>query len=315
VPTIASENLWQLALARWAQIGVNRPDLGPALALQQRLLRFILDAASQLDRGEHPGLRADAVLERWHRGVPALRNEILSIPQILKDLLPRLCDILAAGGAGDGAARLRSAIASGEIDAGSLLSVSLARNQKAIRTSALHMGFSPDLVWLVGELGSSPLAHQLQQQLFDRAGLKAGNTRSVDLQAGLQAWNRGYCPCCGSWPAFIELLDGSRALRCSFCARSWELSSHRCVYCDNAGEDFISAAPDIACTNRRVELCGRCGSYTKAIGVSSPTPFPLLAIEDLASMDLDLGAMNRQYRRPELCDLDSIEPLKSPGCA
>ena len=27
------------------------------------------------------------------------------------------------------------------------------------------MGFSPDLVWLIGELGSSPLAHHLQQQV------------------------------------------------------------------------------------------------------------------------------------------------------
>ena len=35
-----------------------------------------------------------------------------------------------------------------------------------------------------------------------------------------------------------------------------------------------------------------------------PTPFPLLAIEDLASMDLDRGAMKRDYRRPELFDLD-----------
>ena len=47
----------------------------------------------------------------------------------------------------------------GSIDADSLLGVSLARNQKAIRTSALHMGFSPDLVWLIGELGSAPLAY------------------------------------------------------------------------------------------------------------------------------------------------------------
>jgi hypothetical protein len=37
-----------------------------------------------------------------------------------------------------------------------------------------------------------------------------------------------------------------------------------------------------------------------------------LAIEDLASMDLDQGAMGREYRRPELYDLNGVEPFKSP---
>ena len=83
------------------------------------------------------------------------------MPSGLKDTLPRLCTALAEGGAGDSALHIRDAIATRHIDADSLLSVSLARNQKAIRTSALHMGFSPDLVWLIGELASAPLAHRL----------------------------------------------------------------------------------------------------------------------------------------------------------
>jgi hypothetical protein len=41
------------------------------------------------------------------------------------------------------------------------------------------------------------------------------------------------------------------------------------------------------------------------IDVSTPTPFPLLAIEDLASTDLDAGAMSREYQRPPLYDLES----------
>ena len=61
---------------------------------------------------------------------------------------------------------------------------------------------------------------------------------------------------------------------------------------------------------RRIELCAKCGSYTKVISVDEATPFPLLAIEDLATMDLDGAAMERGYRRPELYDFDSIEPLK-----
>jgi len=109
----------------------------------------------------------------------------------------------------------------------------------------------------------------------------------------------------------IELHGEERTLRCSYCARGWSLGSRRCIYCGNAGDDFVSAAPDVAQPQQRVELCGACGGYTKVIQVAEPAPFPLLAIDDLATMHLDRGAMERGYRRPELFDLDTIEPRKS----
>lgn len=312
-------DLWQQATARWAEIGAISPDLAPAVALQQRLIRLILDAADRLDQPLPSTLTPAAIGDKWRRGVPALRNEHVAIPDTLKDSLPSFCGALAEAGAGDSALHIRDALLQGQIDGGSLLSVSLARNQEAIRTSSLHMGFSPDLVWLIGELASSPLAHHLHVQLL--AGLKAGTTnnslvangdaRSADLQVGLPDWDRGYCPFCGSWPAFIEAREGSHALRCSFCALEWMLQSLRCVYCGNSGDDFLSAAPDVNRAQRRVQLCGACGSYTKVLELPAATPFPLIAIEDLASMDLDQGAMARDYRRPPLYDLDAIEPLKS----
>jgi hypothetical protein len=240
--------------------------------------------------------------DKWRRGVPALRNEPVAIPALLTGLVPALCGVLAEGGAGDAALHIRDAVVHGDIDAGSLLSVSLARNQKAIRTSALHMGFSPDLVWLIGELASSPLAHHLQVQLIGPLPL---------APHPYHHWDRGYCPFCGSWPAFIEACRGERQLRCSFCALAWALRSRSCVYCGNAGDDFVAAAPDVHRSGRRIELCAKCGNYTKVIEVADMTPFPLLAIEDLASMDLDRAAMERDYRRPELFDLDSIAPPKS----
>jgi FdhE protein len=116
---------------------------------------------------------------------------------------------------------------------------------------------------------------------------------------------------CGSWPAFIEVQVRAAELRCSYCALGWSLKSCRCVYCGNYGEDFIAAAPDLSDPERRVELCGRCSGYTKVLDVRASAPFPLLAIRDLATMDLDHGAMSRGYRRPELLDLDAIEPRTS----
>jgi len=289
------------------------PDLAPAVALQQRLVRLTLDAASTVADTPLLALEPAFILGKWQKGLPMLRNEVVPIPPRLKEILHPICTALAHAGAGDSALHIGAAIAAQSIDADSLLGVSLARNQKAIRTSALHMGFSPDLVWLIGELGSAPLAYHLS------AGLKASTTtamrdasdaRSADLQVG-DRWSRGYCPFCGSWPAFIEARGGTRALRCSYCALEWALASNSCVYCGNAGSDFVTAAPDVQQPQRRVELCGRCSGYTKVIEVEDPTPFPLLAIEDLATMSLDQGAMDRGYRRPELFDLDAIEPRTS----
>jgi FdhE protein len=259
----------------------------------------MLDASEGLKTVETATLTPASIRERWARGLPALRNEATPIPPRLKEVLLPICTALADCGAGESALHIRDAIARQGIDADSLLSVSLARNQKAIRTSALHMGLSPDLVWLIGELGSAPLAHRLSSSIDD------GRSTMDDL------WDRGYCPCCGSWPAFIEAHDGAQMLRCSYCALGWSLSAHRCVYCGNSGDDFVAAAPDVQQPQRRVELCGRCSGYTKVIDVQEPTPFPLLAIADLATMNLDQGAMDRGYRRPELFDLDAIEPRTS----
>lgn len=296
------DRLWRRATARWAEIQALSPDLGPAIALQQHLVRLLLDASSGLAATPPAPLSAPEVAERWRRGVPALRNAQVAVPALLKDLALGGCVALREGGAGEAAAHIEDAIVAGDIDAGSLVAVSLARNQKAIRTSALHMGLSPDLVWLVGELASSPLAHALQTTCPWPAASDAGTD-----------WDRGYCPFCGSWPAFVESCRGARQLRCSFCALAWALRSHRCVYCAHDGADFVVAAPDMRRRERRLELCAKCGSYTKVIDLAESTPFPMLAIEDLASTDLDRAAMERDYRRPELYDLDSIEPLK-PRC-
>jgi FdhE protein len=302
VPAFHPDILWQLADARWRKITGKSSDLEPAVRLQRRLLRIILDASAGLDETAHAGLAESSILEKWCRGAPALHNETRSMPPRLKTFLPPLCTALAEGGAGDSARHVEEALATGAIDADSMLRVSLARNKRAIRTSALHMGLAPDLVWLIGELGSSPLANHLQERW--------SSVLSTKLEAGLVDWDRGYCPFCGSWPAFIEARGDFRWLRCSFCALEWRLSSNRCIYCGNQDADFVAAAPDDR-GGRVVELCGSCAGYTKVLELAAATPFPLLAVEDLATVDLDQGAMERGYRRPDLYDLGKIEPFTS----
>jgi FdhE protein len=276
----------------------GRPDLAPALDLQRRLLRLVSDLAATLETGRLPRLSLPPkyLAAKLARGVPVLAGEPIPLPvAVLRPALGRLCEALAEGGAGEAATHIRDAIVSGSIESGSLLTASLARNQAAIRTGASHRGLAPDLVWLVAELAVSPFVHALQRSLFGHA-----RDTSADLQLALDGWNRGYCPACGSWPALAEVVGGHRTLRCSFCSSAWELTTYACIYCEESGEKFVTAAPDEERKDRRLEVCSTCGGYLKTIDLAELSPFPLLSISDIETTDLDVAAMAHGYQRPAL---------------
>jgi FdhE protein len=297
IPAISPQNQADLAEQRWRGVLAGRPDLSPALDLQRRLLRLVSDLAATLETGRLPRLSLPPkyLAAKLARGVPVLAGEPIPLPvAVLRPALGQLCEALAEGGAGEAATHIRDAVVNGSIESGSLLTASLARNQAAIRTGASHRGLAPDLVWLVAELAVSPFVHALQRSLFGHAG--------DDLQQALDAWNRGYCPACGSWPALAEVVGGHRTLRCSFCSSAWELSTYACIYCEESGEKFVTAAPDEERKDRRLEVCSTCGGYLKTIDLAELSPFPLLSISDIETTDLDVAAMEHGYQRPVLKD-------------
>ena len=286
VPRPTAEQLQEISTRRWDDLRAARPDLAPAVDLQERLLTIVLSAAraieGKLPRLSLPPRYLDAKLKR---GVPILIGEPIPLPvQVLKSSFLKLCDALAAGGAGDAAEHIRTSVDEGQMEAGSLLTASLSRNQEAIRQGAIHRGLAPDLVWLLAELAASPFAHALQTTLLTAPS----------------EWNHGYCAVCGSWPALAEFVDGHRTLRCSFCAAAWEMTDYCCIYCGESGENFKLAAPNEERHDRRLEICLTCQGYLKTVDVPSLSPFPLLAIYDMETMDLDLAAMEHGYARPPL---------------
>jgi FdhE protein len=296
IPVFSREDLLDSARGRWQVIRETRPDLEPALALQRELLTRMIDLAAALAKGRLPRLSLPPkyLAAKLARGVPALAGEPIPLPvSILTPTLFELCDALANGGAGEAATHIRESMTSGKLEAASLLTASLQRDQAALRTGAIHRGLSPDLMWLVAELAVSPFAHALQQTLF-------GSGARGELGDALDAWNRGYCPACGSWPAVGEVAAGQRTLRCSFCSCAWELNSYACIYCDASGEGFVTAAPDPERKDRRIEVCANCGGYLKTIDLAALSPFPLLSISDIETTDLDVAAMEHGYARPGL---------------
>lgn len=296
------ESRLALAATRWTIILDARPDLAPAVALQRRLIGLVVDLAEVVEHGRLPKLSLPPkyVAAKLARGVPVLAGEPIPLPiAALKPTLLRLCEELSHGGAGEAGDHIRSAIVETRMDAGSLLTASLARDQKVIRAGGAHLGLAADLLWLVAELTVSPFAHALQRTWLDASAGEA------TLSTALARWTHGYCPACGSWPALAEIARGHRVLRCSFCALAWEVPPSTCVYCGKGGESFVTAAPVAEPHDRHVEICSACFGYLKTVETEELLPFPLVAIADMETMELDMMALERGASRPSLKEFAS----------
>lgn len=284
---------------RWKTLLAEKPELQPAVALQRALLGLVAELGETLASGgvAKLSLPPKYLAAKLLRGVPVLAGEPIPVPvAVLGPAMVRLCNVLARSGAGETAGPIRTQLVETRLNAASLLTAALTRDQPAVRATADGHGLSHDLLWLVVDLAISPFANALRETLFTAAEAHS------PLGVALAAWDLGYCPFCASWPTLAETdgADGgaARVLRCSCCSAAWTLTRRTCIYCRTDGEKFVSHAPLEGREGRRLELCNGCRAYFKTIEVACLSPFPLLAIGDLDTMDLDLAAMKRGYGRP-----------------
>ena len=185
-PALTRESRMATAASRWAAILAARPELAPAVALQEQLITRVVDLTAIVERAPLPRLSLPPryLAAKLTRGIPALAAEPMPLPlQVMMPALIGLCDELARGGAGETAEHIKAAIEESRLDAGSLLTASLNRDQNAIRTGATHRGLSPDLVWLVAELAVSPYVHVLQGILLTPGPADSG------LSTALANWS------------------------------------------------------------------------------------------------------------------------------
>jgi FdhE protein len=284
-----------LADARWSDMAGAKPDLHSAISLQRKLIGLVDDLAASFDAGRPPRLSLPPryLTTKLRSGIPALAGEPVQVPvETLQPTFVELCRALADGGGGEATLALRDAVEAGHLDTRAVLTRALRREQGALRVAATRAGLGHDLLWLVADLTVSPFAHALLASVFGSP---------VEPLAGtLNAWSRGYCPLCGSWPALAERLGTVRRLRCSLCASAWEVSDESCMYCSERGDAFAVLAPDPSKPDRAIDLCRTCKGYAKSVGTDASLPFPLVAIADLDSMDLDLIAVRAGFARPAL---------------
>ena len=290
--------LLERADRRWAQLAAERPDILRALSLNRRLLTrqiALVEDPDLLDVQRPLADRAD--VRQWlRRGMPVL--SWLPHPRLPLDRLTAamtdFLDHLAWGGAGEAARKIARALAAGTLDSDAAVRASLARDDAAARRLAAGQGLNLPVLWLAVDLTVAPAAHRLQRAVLE-------DQADEGVRDAVAQWRRGQCPACGSWPAMAEFFLAERLNRCAFCACAWPFAGG-CTYCGESGAGFRTIALDPSAPGRRLELCRRCGGYLKTIDVERPMPFPLLAIEDLATSDLDTAAARHGFRRMALSD-------------
>src|SRR5256885_8992511 len=117
VPRPSSHELHEISTRRWDDLRAARPDLVPAVDLQQHLLSIVMSTGEaiegKLPRLSLPPKYLDAKLKR---GVPVLIGEPVPLPvHVLKSSFLKLCDALAAGGAGEAAEHIKASVADGQM--------------------------------------------------------------------------------------------------------------------------------------------------------------------------------------------------------
>jgi FdhE protein len=173
-----------------------------------------------------------------------------------------------------------------EAEALRLISAAVRQDSDELKELAAERGVDAGALGSVAHLAAFPLLQSCGRLLESRVP---------------PSWHQGYCPVCAAWPILAERrgLDRSRRLRCGRCAAEWEVQWLYCIYCGERDHDQLgSLEPDEPGEFLKVETCATCRGYLKSIAsLQGFSAFELL-LQDLETIEFDLVALDRDYRRP-----------------
>jgi FdhE protein len=243
-----------------------------------------------------------ATIESRGARVPLLAGASLGMERrVVGRLLQRLVRRAAAS---ETMATLQRGIPS-DVDALALFAASLDQETDRIRQIATALAVDADAMQAVVALLPVPF-------------LQACNRKWARLKP--ESWTHGYCPVCGSWPAFAEVrgIERSRYFRCGRCGSEWYARALVCAFCGVADhQKLTSLVPARSDVHAVIEACNGCRGYVKAFTRLQGCPPGGVMIEDLASVDLDMAALEHGYARPNgtghRLDVTVTEPSRRRG--
>jgi FdhE protein len=174
-----------------------------------------------------------------------------------------------------------------EIEALTLVSAAMRQNPDEISALAADRAVDADALASVAHLAAFPLLQSCGRLLEGRMPAH---------------WHHGYCPVCAAWPILAERrgLDRSRRLRCGRCAAEWQVQWLYCIYCGEREHSRLGTLePEGQGEMLKVETCATCRGYLKSIASLQGFPAFELLLQDLETIELDLVALDRGYRRPQ----------------
>jgi FdhE protein len=274
-----------------------RPELASVIAFQGALARESLSAAREPRVSGFP-LPHERVVSKVREGVPLLNGEPAFVDvHYAADLFSRLVNVVLEHGDEEARGRVGPLVAAatdGRLEADRLFAEAFVQHREHLRDIAGVAGVDADLLDTLSALSVAPLLRTYAVQLAPLV------ERADDGSPHGATWEKGYCPICGAWPVLAELrgVEQQRFLRCSACGTGWRTLRLFCPYCGNDEFRQLSYLQIEGERRFKVEVCARCNGYLKAANAFDPSPADLLALDDLASVHLDMAAIERGYRRP-----------------
>ena len=237
----------------------------------------------------------EATDQSWESWVPTVESQNADVPQLsgvqvnadlnkIRRWQQRLLQTAAQSGAPQ-MSQLNS-LQKTEINSAALLEAAVCENDAALKRMADDLGVDPEPFSAVTALIAVPFLH-------------ACNRRWQGSR--LPGWTAGYCPTCGAWPAFAETrgIERSRYLRCGRCGAEWQAHALFCCFCSNNDhKELGSLVPEKSGSIRAIDTCNQCRGYLKTFTKLQGSAADKIMLDDLASVDLDIAALEQGFKRP-----------------
>ena len=111
------------------------------------------------------------------------------------------------------------------------------------------------------------------------------------------AWDRGYCPVCGSIPELSVFEEnGKRSLVCGFCNHKWLSKRIYCPFCENTNHETLQYFNVGEEEEYRIDVCDKCKKYIKTIDINKTTRTIYLPLENQTTPYIDLKFREMGYR-------------------